>query len=63
MTVRGVETPFKFIVGTDPATGKKAHRVAGTMTGKSGKKVIINYTAPEDEYDEEAVVEMIEGIK
>jgi hypothetical protein len=61
VTVLGEPTPFKFAKGRIPENQEPAWKVSGTFTTETGLVALL-YIVPEDDYDEEAVIRMIESI-
>jgi hypothetical protein len=62
LTVLGRSVPFHFLRGTRTAGTAKVAKVQGAFLTKKGVIGVI-FTIPETEYDEEAVVKMIESIR
>jgi hypothetical protein len=62
LTVLGNLEKFKFFRGKRSSGEKTVRKVAGSFMIPAGLIVLI-YTIPEEEYDEEAVVRMIESIR
>jgi hypothetical protein len=63
--IRGEKMPFEFTEGTSGEPGeqqKKTHMVSGVIRGKRGP-VMVQIVLPEDDYDEAAVMEMLQSIK
>jgi hypothetical protein len=61
LEVMGQESPFKFSKGRFSETRELAWKVSGTFPTETGLVALI-YVAPENEYDEQAVIRMIESI-
>ena len=59
--IRGKTAQFQFIKGTTD-DGKSVRQVNGAFSGKGGAAMLM-LLVPEENYDEEAVVKMIESIK
>src|SRR5438445_1711693 len=62
LTVLGESAEFQFLRGELLDNGKIVWKVLGTFNTSRGPVALI-YTIPEDEYDEESVVRMIESIR
>lgn len=62
--IRGEKIPFEFTEGVTSGQGqeKTVHMVSGVFQGKKGP-VMIQIVEPDEDYDEEAVVKMLESIK
>lgn len=61
-TINGEKVPFEFIKGTGADNARVFRQVVGVFRGKSGS-VMVMLMVPEAEYDEPAVVRMIESIR
>jgi hypothetical protein len=59
--IRGEKVPFEFSEGTN-SQGKAMHMVGGVVRGKRGP-VMLQLIIPAEEYDEEAVLQMLQSIK
>jgi hypothetical protein len=62
LTVLGKPETFQFLKGKRQAGGKTLRKAGGAFTIGNSRVALI-YTIPEEEYDEEAVVRMIESIR
>jgi hypothetical protein len=62
LTILGSPATFHFVPGKRTIGGKNMRKVGGAFTLGSSRIALI-YTIPEEEYDEEAVVRMIESIQ
>jgi hypothetical protein len=62
LTVLGRSVPFRFVRGTRAPEEPKVAKVQGAFLTKKSMVGLI-FTIPETEYDEEAVVKMIESIR
>jgi hypothetical protein len=60
--IRGQKVPFMFAEAEEPATGEAYRQVSGTFPGNGGTAFLMLQLKEED-YDEEAVVEMLKSIK
>lgn len=60
--IRGEKVPFQFSEGTPSGQDKPTHRVSGVVRGKRGP-VMIQFTLPDDQYDEDEVIQTLESIK
>jgi hypothetical protein len=60
-TINGEKVPFEFIKGS--ANGAPTRQVVGVFAGRNGTTIMLMLMAPESEYDEAAVVKMIESIR
>jgi hypothetical protein len=61
-TINGEKVPFEFIKGTAANGGTPMRQVVGVFPGRSGM-VMVMVMVPESEYNEEAIVKMIESIR
>jgi len=62
LTVRGAPVQFQFTKGKGMVSGQEMREVAGSFPSKGGRvKIIVQM--PEEDYNEEEVVKMIESIK
>lgn len=63
-TIRGRKVPFHFRKGVDRKTNVACREVSGTFDGKDKASVVVfMLQTPEANYDEKAVVKMIESIR
>lgn len=62
LAVSGERVVFRFQNGTLKRTGKPIRKVSGVFKMGRGRVALV-YTIPEAEYDEEAIVRMIESIR
>ncbi len=62
LKVQGKEVEFEFIKGKSPDTGTVMHQVTGSFPNDNGI-VVLAVQVPEDEYDEEVILKMIESIR
>lgn len=62
LNVLGKLVPFQFVKGPLASNKKVVWKVSGSFSAGRGPIALI-YTIPEDEFDEEAVVRMIESIR
>lgn len=62
--IRGEKIPFEFGEGTHSSGGKeqKIHMVSGVVHGKRGP-VMIQFTLPDEQYDEDEVIQTLQSIK
>jgi len=60
-TINGEKVPFEFIKGN--ANGAPSRQVVGLFPGRNATTIMFLLMAPEAEYDEAAVVKMIESIR
>ncbi|MDB5343291.1 MAG: hypothetical protein JWP89_1668 [Schlesneria sp.] len=60
--VRGKQVPFRFSDAVDEESNEK-YRVVEAEFGDAGVTTFLKLSVPEDSYDEEAVVKMIESIR
>jgi hypothetical protein len=63
--IRGEKVPFQFSEGTVDQGGQQQsmHTVSGVVTGTQDRSVMIQITVPDEAYDEQAIVEMLQSIK
>jgi hypothetical protein len=61
-TINGETVPFEFIKGTAPGGGTPTRQVVGIFRGREGT-VMLMLMAPESDYDDAAVVKMIESVR
>src|SRR5262249_9486532 len=61
-TINGESVPFEFIKGTAPNGGAPTRQVGGLFPGRNGM-VMVMVMVPESEYNEDAIVKMIESIR
>lgn len=62
LTVLGETVTFRFVKGKSRAGGQTLRKVTGTFIAGNGFVALV-YTIPDENYDEEAVVRMLESIK
>ena len=60
IAIGGEQVPFEFSKGT--SNGKDVRMVSGVVRGKRGP-VMLQLVVPEAQYDEAAVIQMLESIK
>lgn len=60
--IRGEPIPFEFNEGTNAGQDQKIHMIRGVFRGKRGA-VLLQLMIPDDDYDEDAVLEMLQSIK
>jgi hypothetical protein len=60
--IGGEQVPFQFSEATPQGQAKKMYIVNGVVEGKRGP-VMVQVMLPEDQYDEAAVVQMLQSIK
>ena len=63
--IRGEKVPFEFVEGTNagtPGQEKKTHMITGVFRGKRGP-VMLQLMIPDEDYDEDAVMKMLQSIK
>lgn len=63
--IRRQTVPFDFVEGTTtlaPGQEKKTHMISGVFKGKRGP-VMLQLMLPDEDYDEEAVMKMLQSIK
>lgn len=60
--IRGGKSEFEFVEAEDQATRKKVRQVIGSFPAKSGTGMLI-LVVPEEQYDEQAAIRMIESIR
>ena len=61
--IRGETAEFQFGRGEDRETGKPGREVSGVFPGRGKKRAIMMLQIDEEQYDEEAVIAMIESIR
>jgi hypothetical protein len=61
-TIDGEKVPFEFIKGTARG-GTASRQVVGVFQGRQGSMIMLMLMVPESDYDEAAVVRMLESIR
>ncbi len=61
VTIAGEETTIEIVKGTDQ-NGKEIRQVKGAFRGRGGAAIVL-YFSPEEDWDEDRVVQMLESIK
>jgi hypothetical protein len=64
--IKGEKVPFEFSEGTSAEQAgqdKTIHMVSGVFRGNENRPVMLQLTLPDDQYDEDAVMEMLQSIK
>jgi hypothetical protein len=62
VNVAGKVVPFEFSRGRHQKSGVQVRQVTGLLPGEQGT-VMINYAVPEDQWDEEQVLKLLQSVQ